>query len=63
MRSFQAGTERAFQALMSGLYDHIRGGQSPVPTFADGRHGVAILHAAVQSAAQGSWVEVPPTPV
>ncbi|HEV7941513.1 MAG TPA: Gfo/Idh/MocA family oxidoreductase [Solirubrobacteraceae bacterium] len=60
-KSFQAGTERAFQALMSGLYDRIQGGQSPAPTFADGQHGVAILHAAVQSAAQGGWVEVPPT--
>jgi predicted dehydrogenase len=59
--SFQAGTERAFQGLMSGLYDCIGGAQSPAPTFADGHHGVAILHAAVQSAAQGCWVEVPPT--
>ncbi len=59
--SFQAGTERAFHELIGGLYDRIRGGQSSAPSFADGHHGVAILYAAVQSAAEGCWVEVPPT--
>jgi predicted dehydrogenase len=58
-KTLQEGTEQAFLKLMGDLYAGIRGERSSAPTFADGHHGVAILDAAVSSAAEGGWVEVP----
>jgi predicted dehydrogenase len=57
-KTFQEGTEQAFIALMGDLYAGIRGERGSAPTFADGDHGVAILHAAVQSTVRGGWAEV-----
>lgn len=60
-KTFQEGTEQAFVALMDDLYAGIHGEQSSAPTLAEGHHGVAILDAAVSSAAEGGWVQVPAT--
>ncbi len=49
----------AFRNLFTDVYRAIAGEpHDPYPTFADGRRGIAILEAAVQSAREGRWVEV-----
>ena len=74
--SFQTGTERAFRGLFQSAYAWFRGGvdearsepmpdqaEAPschAPSLLDGRHGVAILAAALSSASHGAWVDVPP---
>jgi predicted dehydrogenase len=57
--SLETGTRRAFRELFVALYARIRSGESAAPSFADGHRGVAILHAAVESATRAQWVEVP----
>jgi predicted dehydrogenase len=49
----------AFRNLFEGVYDTIAGNtDATFPTFADGHHGVALVEAAVASAANGGWIHV-----
>lgn len=49
----------AFHNLFANVYRTVAGEQDqPFPTFADGHHGVALVEAAVASAAGGGWVGV-----
>ena len=50
----------AFRNLFASVYDAIEGGADmSFPTFTDGHHGVALVEAAVASAASDAWVAVP----
>ena len=50
----------AFRNLFASVYDAIAGtADVPFPTFADGHHGVALVEAAVASAAGAGWAAVP----
>ncbi|MGA8353918.1 MAG: Gfo/Idh/MocA family oxidoreductase [Solirubrobacteraceae bacterium] len=55
--SFEEGTRRAFEGLMRDLYAGIERRTGSAPTIAEGRHGVAILDAAVKSAQSGCWAK------
>ncbi len=49
----------AFRNLFTSVYRGIAGDQeAQFPAFADGHHGVALVEAAVASAASGDWVSV-----
>lgn len=69
--SFEAGTRLAFAALFERLYAGIaarrgliaeREPAEETPTLAAGRDGVALLDAAMKSAAEGRWVDVARSP-
>ena len=50
----------AFRNLFAEVYRAVRGEpHDPFPTFADGARGVALVEAAVSSARETRWVEVP----
>jgi predicted dehydrogenase len=49
----------AFRNLFAAVYGAVDGATATsFPTFADGHHGVALVEAAVASAAGGGWVDV-----
>lgn len=49
----------AFENLFRNVYRAVAGeAHDPFPTFADGHHGVALVEAAVASAASGAWAPV-----
>ena len=50
----------AFENLFASVYAAVSGdADARFPTFADGHHGVALVAAAVASAASDAWVVVP----